>query len=125
MVEFDRKGNEVFSHANQQFNVVRAKKLRNGEVVMVVNAGNVGIFTHMDAKNKVIKTFNINAVNSLFGSMECCRRRHSCARHAAPARRRIRQGRQGAQELQQRAVALGALRLPNGNTLVTCQNQAA
>src|SRR5205807_2187130 len=48
LVEFDRKGNEVFSHMNQQFNVVRGKKLKNGEVVFIANAGNVGIFTHMD-----------------------------------------------------------------------------
>jgi hypothetical protein len=123
MVEFDRKGNEVFNHANQQFNVVRGKKLRNGEVVMVVNAGNVGIFTHMDAKSKIIKTFNINAVNSLFGSMDVLPGGGILVPDLQ--RQRVVEYDKDGKELKgfnNVQWPLGALRLPNGNTLVTCQN---
>jgi HEAT repeat protein/outer membrane protein assembly factor BamB len=123
MVEFDRKGNEVYSFANRQFNVVRGKKLRNGEVVMVVNAGNTGVFTHMDAKNKVIKTFNINAVNSLFGSMDILPGGGILVPDMQ--RQRVVEYDKDGKELKSFNNVqwpLGSLRLPNGNTLVTCQN---
>ncbi len=122
MSEYNRRGDEVYTYVHQQFNLVRGKKLRNGEVAFIANQGQ-GIFTRMDNKNNVIKSFNVNPVNSLFGSMDVL----PDGGVLVPdwQRQRVVEYNKDGKEV--KAInnvqwPLAAHRLSNGNTLITTQN---
>jgi hypothetical protein len=129
LIELDRKGNEVYSYQHQQQpfnqNIVRGKKLRNGEVVFVANTGANAIVTRMDSRtNKAIKTFNISQVGSLFGNMDVTPAGGVLVPDWQHQPHRIAEYDRDGKALKAFSVMwpLGASRLPNGNTLVCCQN---
>jgi hypothetical protein len=122
MSEFNRKGEEVYSYVHQQFNLVRGKKLRNGEVAFIVNQGQ-GMYTRLDSKNQVIKSFNVNPVNSIFGSMDVLPNGNVLVPDWQ--RQRVVEYDKDGKELKSINNVqwpLACHRLPNGNTLVTTQN---
>ena len=68
LAEYDRNSKEVFSHQRPQHDIVRGRKLRNGEVALLTNNGP---FIRLDAKGqKVLKTFNVPPMHTPFGSMD-------------------------------------------------------
>lgn len=120
LYEFNRKGDEVYSYSHN--NVMRGKKLRNGEICFVANQGQ-GVFTRMDSKNKVLKTFNVNAINSLFGGMDVLPN-GGVLLPDWQQQRVVEYDRDGRQVNQINGLTwpLGVQRLPNGNTLISTQN---
>jgi hypothetical protein len=123
VAEFDQKGSEVYSYQHGQFNVVRGKKLPGGDVVFISNNGNVGVCTRLDSKsNKIVKSFNINPVHSLFGSMDVLPGGGVLVPDLQ--RQRVVEYDRDGKEVKSFNVPwpLGAIRLPNDHTLVTVQN---
>jgi HEAT repeat protein len=122
MAEYNRKGDEVYTFVHQQFNIFRGQKLRNGEVAYIVNQGQ-GIFTRMDNKNNVLKTFPVSPIQSIFGSMDVL----SNGNVLVPdwQRQRIAEFDKDGKEVKSINNVqwpLSVHRLPNGHTLVTTQN---
>ncbi len=120
LVEYNRKGDEVY-HFNH-VNVMRGKKLRNGEVCFISNQGQ-GVFKRMDSKNRVLKSFNINPINSLFGSMDVLPNGGILVPDWQ-RQRVVEYDRDGKEVNSINGVTwpLGVQRLANGNTLVSTQN---
>jgi hypothetical protein len=122
LAEFDRNGEEVYTY-HQQGNIMRGKKLRNGEVCIIVNQG-MGVFMRMDTKNKVLQRFNVNPINSFFGSMDIV---PGGGIVVPDSRGRVVEYDKDGKEAHSINVQfpMGVQRLPNGNTLVTTQNVGA
>jgi hypothetical protein len=121
LAEYDRKGDQVYNYSH--INVMRGRKLRNGEVCFVTNQGQFGLFTRMDSKNKVLKTLNINPITSLFGGMDVLPN----GGIVAPdwQRQRVAEYDRDGKEVGQIpgiTWPLGVQRLANGNTLISTQN---
>jgi outer membrane protein assembly factor BamB len=122
LAEYNRKGEEVYVFQQPQFNVVRGKKLRNGEIVYIQNQGN-GLVTRMDGKNKVLQSFNVNPINSIFGGFDVL----ANGGFLIPdwqGRRVVEYDKDGKEvkSFNVNQFPTSALRLANGNTLVTTQN---
>ncbi len=123
LIEVDRNRKEVWSYQHAQNNLIRARKLPNGEVVFITNQGINGTYTRMDPKTqKVNKSFNVTAVQVQFGNMEVLPNGNIIVPHYQQ-QRVIEYDGNGAQ------VATfnvnwpnSVVRLPNGNTLVASQN---
>lgn len=120
LVEYDRNHKEVFSHNRPNHDIFRARKVRNGDVVYVTNAG---LFTRMEgATQKVIKTFHVGNIPVLFGSIDIL----PSGGVIIPDFQQNRvvefdaEGKQVAQFHVQWPNSV--MRLPNGNTLVGSQN---
>jgi HEAT repeat protein len=126
VAEYDRKGNEVFSYQqnNPGQQIVRGKKLRGGEIVLLANnhLNNTGVFTRMDTKNKVLKTFPTAPVQSVFGSWDVL----PTGGILVPEfqRQRVVEYDADGKEVKSFNIQfpLGASRLPNGHTLVIAQS---
>jgi HEAT repeat protein len=68
LLELDANGKEVWAMQRQQHDVIRASKLRNGEVVFITNQGTL---TRLDPKTqKVLKTFEVGQIGNIFGSID-------------------------------------------------------
>ena len=123
LVEYDRNRNEVYSYQHPQGNLFRGKKLRNGEVVFIVNQGN-GVVTRMDTKkNKVINSFNVGPVGSIFGNMDVLPNGGIIVPDWN-SRRVIEYDKDGKEvkAFNTGQWPIAAVRLPNGHTLATTQN---
>src|SRR5207244_742446 len=71
LAEYDRNKKEVFSMQHPQANIFRARKLRNGEIVMVANTGVNGMLVRIDSRTqREIKSFAVGQFGSLFGSID-------------------------------------------------------
>jgi HEAT repeat protein len=120
LAEYDRNKKEVFSHQRPQHDLVRGRKLRNGEVALLTNTGQ---FMRLDAKGRnVLKTFNVTPLHTPFGSMDVLPNGHVLI----PDFQRHRVVEYDADGKETKAFNVqwpcSATRLPNGNTLVTSQN---
>jgi outer membrane protein assembly factor BamB len=123
LIEVDRNKKEVWSMQRNQGDIIRARKLPNGDVCFITNQGVNGTYTRMEPKTqKVIKSFNVTGVQVLFGSMEVLPNGHIIVPHYQQ-QRVIEYNQDGGQ------VATfninwpnSVVRLPNGNTLVASQN---
>ena len=68
LVEYDRKGTEVYHMDRPTFDIFRARKVRNGDVVFITAQG---VLTRLNPRtNKVVRTFNVGQMGSQFGSFE-------------------------------------------------------
>ena len=68
LLEVDRQGKEVYQMDRPMFDIFRARKLRNGEVVFITAQG---VLHRIDPKgNKTIRTFNVGPMGSQFGSFD-------------------------------------------------------
>jgi hypothetical protein len=75
LVEVDRNKTEVWSYQRQQPDIVRAKKLPNGEVVFVHHnnfaGNNTSTCVRIDGKTKeTIKSFNVQSIQMNWGSID-------------------------------------------------------
>ena len=110
-------------NAAHQGDIIRARKLPNGDVCFITNQGVNGTYTRMEPKTqKTIKSFNVTGVQVLFGSMEVLPNGNIIVPHYQQ-QRVVEYNQDGAQ------VATfnlnwpnSVVRLPNGNTLVASQN---
>jgi hypothetical protein len=121
LVEYDRQRNEVYSFVYQLGQLARGKKLRNGEVAYIANNGNA-IFTRMDAKNKVLQTFNVGPIGNIFGNMDVLPN-GGVVVPDWKSKRVIEYDKDGREvkSFNTGQWPISAIRLPNGNTLVTTQ----
>lgn len=127
LVEVDRNKNEVWSYQRPVQDIMRAKKLPTGEVVMITNNPNQGnaMYLRMDSRTKEIKkSFTITAVQMLFGSMEILPNGNIIVPHYNN-QRVVEYNESGAQVGNPIQIAWpnSVVRLPNGNSLVTSYNQ--
>jgi hypothetical protein len=120
LIEVDRNRKEVWSYQRNQQDIIRARKLPGGEYVFITQQG---IYHRMDAKNNVIKSFNMMPVQNLFGSIDVLANGNIIVPHYQN-HRVIEYNKDGAQVS---AINVNwpnsAVRLPSGNTLVASQQQ--
>jgi hypothetical protein len=125
LIEIDRNKQEVWSYQRPNSDIVRARKLPNGEVCFVTNLGAQAQFTRMDAQTKnVVKQFNVTAVQMLFGAMDILPNGNVLIAHYN--QQRVHEyDKDGAQV--GNAININwpnsVVRLPSGNNLVTSYNQ--
>ncbi len=120
LVEYDRKGNQVYHMDRPNFDIFRARKLRNGQVVYITAAGSL---TRLDPRNgnKVVATFNVGPMGSQFGSFEVLPN----GNYLIPVygTREVIEFDPNGKRVWSAAVPwpTSVQRLPNGNTLVASQ----
>jgi hypothetical protein len=120
LVEYDAKGNQVYSMDRAQFDIFRGQKLRNGDVVFITAQG---ILTRLDPKNnnKVLKSFNIGQLGSQFGNFEVLPN----GNYLVPVygNQRVVEFDPNGKQVWSANIQnpTSAQRLPNGNTLVSSQ----
>ena len=122
MIEVDRNKIEVWSIQRPNQDLQRAKKLNNGEVVFVTNAGQC---IRMEAKTqKIVKQFNINPPQIIFGSMDVLANGNILVSHYQQ-QRVVEYTQDGAQVGNPIQIVQpnSVVRLPNGHNLVTCYQQ--
>ena len=125
LIEVDRNKNEVFAYQRPNNDIVRARKLPTGEVVFITNQGVNATYTRMEARTqKVNKSFQVTAVQMLFGSMEVLPNGNIIVPHYNQ-QRVIEYNQDGAQVGNpiQLNWPNSVSRLPNGNNLVTSYQQ--
>jgi HEAT repeat protein len=119
LLEIDRDQNEVWSLPRQQHDIMRGRKLRNGEVIFITN---LGVLTRLNPKTKEEKSFNVGQVQVLFGSIDVLPNGHVLLPE-------FHTNRVVEYDTNGKAVnhinvqwPNSAVRLPNGHTLVASQN---
>ncbi len=115
----DKKGNEV-SSISRNSDVMKALKLRNGDIALVTNQGR---YVRLDSKGKELKGFALNGWVQMFGSFDVLPSGRVLVPLAQNGRvveysptGKVIWSLEGVQ------WPTSALRLPNGDTLVACQN---
>jgi hypothetical protein len=123
LVEYDRNKKEVFTLQRQNFDIFRAHKHRNGEIVYITNNGNNGVLVRVDANQKEKKSFAVGQFGSLFGSIDVLPNGHVLV-PLFQEHRVVEYDADGKQVAQITGVQLptGVQRLPNGNTIITSLN---
>ncbi len=122
LLEIDRKGEPAgFDHQRPQHDIMRARKVRNGDVVFVTN---LGVLTRMEPKSlKVVNTFNVGQVQVLFGNFDILPN-GNILMPEFQNNRVVEYNTTG--QLVGPALSVqwpnSAVRLPNGHTLVASQN---
>ncbi len=119
LLEVDRQKKVVFEY-NRPSDVMRAKKLLNGDVAFVTNSGT---FFRIEPKNKkVLKSFHVGNPAITFGSMDVLPNGHVLVPEYS-ANRVVEFNSEGRQ-IKAFPVSLpnGVQRLPNGNTFVVSQS---
>ena len=101
---------------------MRAKKLPNGEVAFVTNLGIQATYQRIDPKNqnKVVKQFQVTAVQMIFGCMDVLPNGHVLIAHYHQ-RTLTEYNENGGQVSTQQfnnQLPSSVVRLPNGNNLV-------
>jgi hypothetical protein len=124
LIEVDRDRKEVWSYQRPNQDIIRAKKLPNGEVAFITNLGANATFTRMDAATqKVNKSFQVMQVQMLFGSMEILPNGNVIVPHYN-LQRVIEYNKDGGQVMTLNLNWPNSVqRLPNGNNLITSYNQ--
>lgn len=120
LLEVNRQGDEVFSYPRlQQHDIMRGRKLRNGDVIYITSAG---VLTRMNAKAEPIKVYNVGPVQVLFGNIDVLPNGHLLLPEFH-GNRVVEYDADGKQVAQINVTAPNsAVRLPNGHTLVASQN---
>ncbi len=122
LIELDRDGKNVFNHFPPSGELImRAQKLRNGEVALVLTNGGINDtrFVRIDAKGKELKTFVVN-VRTSGGRIDVLPNGHLIVPENSNNRVVELDG-DGKQVWEVKDIdrPVMALRLANGNTLVT------
>jgi hypothetical protein len=116
LFEIDRNGKEVWSLQRPQFDILRAAKTRNGNVVFVTN---VGQLSRLDSQTqKVLQSFAVGPVNYLFGSIDVLPNGHVLVPQFSG--QRVVEFDGNGREVWQAKIQWPStvMRLANGNTLV-------
>ncbi len=118
IVEVDRNQKEVFAIARNQYDIMAAQKLRNGQIVMLTNGG---MCVRMDRAGKELKSFSVGPVN-YYGCLEALPNgRVLVAQYNA---HKVVEYDQDGKEVWSASVQwpTTASRLPNGHTMVASQD---
>jgi outer membrane protein assembly factor BamB/HEAT repeat protein len=120
LLEVDKDGKEVWSYRWPTFDVLRARKLGNGDIAVVTNQG---VFFRLDSKAKQVrKSFHVGFVQQ-FGTLEVLANGRVLVAQAN-LNRVVEFNQDGRIVWQANTVQwpTSATRLPNGQTLVSSQN---
>jgi hypothetical protein len=120
LVEYDRKGHEVYHLNRPGFDLLRGQKLPNGEVVFITSSGEL---TRLDPRtNKTLVSFNVGRLDSQYGSFEVLPNGNYLVPVCGTTHRVVEFDPKGKQ-VWSAAVQwpTSVQRLPNGNTLVGSQ----
>jgi hypothetical protein len=119
LAEYNRKGEEVYAYNGGA--IFRARKLNNGEIIFITNAGRL---TRMEAKShKVLASFDVGNPATLFGSIDVLPNGNILMPQytANQVVEFDRTGKMVGTPLRINQPS-SAVRLPNGHTLVGCLN---
>jgi hypothetical protein len=122
LLEVDKNGKEVVT-INRNHDVMKALKLRNGDIGLITNQGR---YIRLDAKGqKELKNFPLNGWVQMFGSFDVL----PSGRVLVPLAQngRVVEYSPNGKELwslEGLQWPTAAVRLPNGQTLVACQNSS-
>lgn len=124
LIEVDRNKQEVWSLQQANQNMMRAKKLPNGDVAYITNLGAQATYTRIDSRTqKTLKSFNVLQTTMLFGSFEVLNNGGVVIPHYNQ-QRVVEYNQDGTQVA---TVNLNfpnsVVRLPNGNNLIASYNQ--
>ncbi|MCS7047579.1 MAG: hypothetical protein NZO58_14575 [Gemmataceae bacterium] len=120
LVEYDAAGVERFSYNRPNHDIVRARKLPNGEVAFITNSG---WYQRMEATTqRVVKGFQVAPVPITFGSMDVLPNGNVLVPDFQ--QNRVVEYNADGKQISQFNVQWpnSVMRLPNGNTLVASQN---
>jgi hypothetical protein len=110
----DRAGKEVFTYHHQATSISAARRLRDGQTVLVYS----GQLTRLDANGKPVKTFAVGLVYPLGGNIDVLPNGHVLVPEYKNDRV-VEYDTDGKAVWQARAeTPISAVRLPNGNTLL-------
>lgn len=124
LAEFDRNKSEVWSFQRQQPDIVRARKLPNGDVIVVHHNNFVGngnsTCLRIDAKTKdTVKSFNCGSIQMFYGNIDVLADGHVLIPHYQQ-HNIVEYDADGSQVKSFRLNWPNAVqRLPSGNTLVS------
>jgi outer membrane protein assembly factor BamB len=124
MIEIDRNKQEVWSLQQPNQNIMRAKKLPNGDVAYITNLGAQATYTRLDPRTqKTVKSFQIQQTTMLFGSFEVLPNGGLLVPHYN--RNTVVEYNKDGGQVSTLNLNLpnSAVRLPNGNNLITSYNQ--
>jgi HEAT repeat protein len=118
LVEVDRNKKEVFSIQRQRYDVMAAQKLRNGQIVMITNLGQL---LRLDTKGTVLKSFSVGQVG-YYGGLEALANGNVLVSDYNTSR--VVEYDEKGKIVWQASVQWpsSVTRLPNGNTLVSSQD---
>jgi hypothetical protein len=118
LYEYDRDGKQVFGIQRNTFDIYRARKLRNSDIVFITNQGAV---IRIDSKNqKELKAFNVGFLGNQYGNLEELPNGNLLI--PLYQQSRVIEVDPNGKEVWSVAIAnpVTAQRLPNGNTLIAC-----
>ena len=121
LVEYDRDHKIVFSFNRNNNNIFRARKMRNGDVVLITSTGQL---TRIDpVKQTNVKSFQVGNLGTLYGSIDVLPDGGVLVPDYMQ-NRVVEYDADGKQRKQFGGVSWpnSVMRLPNGNTLVSSQN---
>jgi HEAT repeat protein len=114
LIEVDRTGKEVFTHNRPSHDLMSARKLRDGKMIFITNAG---LMVRLDQTGKELKSINVGQVQ-MFSGIDALPNNHVLVPQ-------INNNRVTEYDADGKSVwsvnvqyPTGAMRLPNGNTLV-------
>jgi hypothetical protein len=121
LLEFDKDKKQVYSYLRNTRDIYRAKKLKNGEVVLItIN----GLLVRLDAKNgnKELASFNVGRPNILFGGFDVMPNGNLLVPDTN--QNRVAELTPDGKEVRKWTVQQpsAVVRLPNGNILVSSYN---
>jgi HEAT repeat protein len=118
LMEVDRNKKEVFKINRQNYDIMGAQKLRNGQIMILSNGGTC---IRMDTKGKELKAFSVGQVN-YYGCLEALPNGHVLVANynASKVVEYTADGKSVWEASTQWPT--GAVRLPNGHTLIASQD---
>lgn len=115
LLEVDRTGNVVFTHDRKGFDIMAARKLRDGQIVLATRTRQC---IRLDATGNAVKTFPIDAMQT-FSGIDVLPSGHVLVPLVSNGRV-VEYDADGKIVWETKVVfPTSALRLPNGNTLIT------
>jgi HEAT repeat protein len=118
IVEYDKSKKEIFKITRPNFDIYGARKLRNGQLVMVTNAGTV---IRMDTKGKEIHSFQAGSIG-YYNCLEVTPNGNILV--ALYGNNKVAEFDPKGKQVWEATVQWpsSCTRLPNGHTLVACQD---
>jgi HEAT repeat protein len=119
LFEIDKQGEIVFDHQRPQHDIMRARKMRNGNVIFVTN---IGALNRYDTKTQqTVQLFNVGQMQVLFGNIDLLPNGNILVPEFQASR--VVEYDPTGKQVGQISVQWpnSAVRLPNGNTLVASQ----
>jgi HEAT repeat protein len=119
VVEVDREGKENVLFTNMNHEICVAQKLRNGQLQVIFSTGR---YVRLDSKGKELKSVPISIIHNFGAGVDFPGRDHVLM--PLMQQNKVVEHNESGKVVWEASVNMpcSAVRLPNGNTLVACQN---